>query len=280
MPTILDFHIEPESDGHYRLGVFERGNTQPLARTTFSYDLSFLTEHAIRQLDVDPKDPVGRMVRLKQFGAELYEKLFVPEVRQVWQAHKDGGDFLVLCLRIAPEARGLEAVPWETLHDGETFLAAGANTGLSRLPLDLTPQEDLPALAPPLKMLAVIASPLDLEEHERLQIEREQELLLQAVNDPSGAGRLLLETEDEARLPILEGSLEEGYQILHFTGHGIPPEGGGGLLLEDAHGKRRPTSVAEVLGALRDRFRTYFRVIVGKGKRGRNISRCLNLVKT
>ncbi len=31
---------------------------------------------------------------------------------------------------------------------------------------------------------------------------------------------------------------------------------------------------------LRDRFRTYFRVILGKGKRGRNISRCLNLVKT
>ena len=70
----------------------------------------------------------------------------------------------------------------------------------------------------PLKMLAVISSPLDLADNQRLQIEREQEILLQAVNTPAGRGRLQVDFEDEAKLDILESSLKAGYQILHFTG--------------------------------------------------------------
>ncbi len=56
--------------------------------------------------------------------------------------------------------------------------------------------------------------------------------------------------EDEAKLEILESSLEAGYHILHFTGHGIAPENGGGLLLEDHDGKRLPVSVHEFLASL------------------------------
>jgi hypothetical protein len=141
----------------------------------------------------------------------------MPEVQQIWQQYKDRTDFLTLCLRIAPKAAGLEALPWETLFDGEEFLAAGAKTGMSRLPLDIPPQADLPSLPPPLKMLAFISSPLDLSDDERLQIEREQEIWLQAVNAPAGQGHWQVDFEDEAKLPILESSLETGYHILHFT---------------------------------------------------------------
>ncbi|MBL8192141.1 MAG: CHAT domain-containing protein, partial [Acidobacteria bacterium] len=56
--------------------------------------------------------------------------------------------------------------------------------------------------------------------------------------------------EDEAKLEILERSLKDGYHILHFTGHGISPRDGGGLLLEDAHGKKLPASIAEVMQAV------------------------------
>ncbi len=250
MPTTLEFHVQPETSERYRLEVFERGNTQPLARTVFDYPLSFMTPFEMSRLDVDAKDPAGRYSRLQDYGYKLYQKLFTPEMQTLWQQHKRATDFLTLCLRIAPEAAGLEALPWETLHDGEEFLAAGAKTGMSRLPRDIAPQENLPSLPAPLKMLAFIASPLDLSEHERLQIEAEQELLLQAVNAPAGQGRLYVDFEDEAKLPILESSLEAGYHIWHYSGHGISPQNGGGLLLEDAEGKRRPTAVHEILQAL------------------------------
>jgi CHAT domain-containing protein/tetratricopeptide (TPR) repeat protein len=250
MPTILDFHLRPTAKESYSLEVFTRGQTPPLATASFDYPLSFMTEFEMSRLDFDGKDPMGRLERLKAFGAKLYSKLFTPEVQQVWQAHLDRTDFLILCLRIAPEAGGLESLPWETLHDGQDFIAAGAKTGLSRLPLDVAPQDNLPALTWPLKMLGFVASPLDLADNGRLDIEREQEILLQAVNTPAGQGWLQVDFEDEAKLTILENSLETPYHILHFTGHGISPTEGGGLLLEDAQGKRRPATVAEILQAL------------------------------
>lgn len=96
-------------------------------------------------------------------------------------------------------------------------------------------------------MLSLISSPLDLEEHERLAIEKEQEILLQATNSPSGQGHLTIEFEDEAKLPVIEGSLESEYHILHYSGHGISPKEGGGVLLENIEGKSRPTSISEFL---------------------------------
>ncbi|MCI0485251.1 MAG: CHAT domain-containing protein [Blastocatellia bacterium] len=248
--TILDFNIKPASAESYSLEVFARLSSHPLAKANFDFPLSFMNEFELGRLDFDEKDPAGRLERLKAFGSKLYEKLFSPDVQRVWQEHKDRSDFLILCLRIALEASQLEATPWETLHDGEEFIAAGTNTSLSRLPLDIEPQEDLPAVPMPLKMLAFVSSPLDLEEHQRLQIEREQEILLEAVNAPVGQGRLHVDFEDEARLTILENSLEAEYQILHFTGHGISPAGGGGLLLENEHGKSLPATVAEILQSI------------------------------
>lgn len=110
-------------------------------------------------------------------------------------------------------------------------VAAGAMTGLTRLPLDIQPQEDLSPLSLPINLLALLSSPLDLEDHERLAIEQEQEILLRAINSPVGQGRLKVVFEDESKLPIIENTLESGFQIFHYSGHGIGPKHGGGLLL-------------------------------------------------
>ncbi|MBM3237703.1 tetratricopeptide repeat protein [Candidatus Poribacteria bacterium] len=250
MPTTLDLHIRPGKENGFQLEVFERGNSQPLANLVFGYDLSYMTEFEISRLDTVRKDPYERLERLTAFGGKLYKTLFAPEIEKIWKDYKEKSDFLTLCIRIAREADGLEILPWETLYDGEEFLAAGAKTSLTRLPLDIHPQEELPELPLPLKMLALMSSPLDLNEHERLAIEQEQEILLRATNSTAGQGRLHVEFEDEAKLPIIENSLESGYQIFHYSGHGIDPKSGGGLLLEDAQGKKRPTSVADFLQTL------------------------------
>ncbi len=110
--TILEFHVRLRSKESYNLQVFTRDSSQPLAEAEFDYPLSFMSEFELNQLDHDPKDPVGRIARLCAFGERLYKKLFTPDVLRVWEEKEKASDFLVLCLRIAPEAAGLESVPW------------------------------------------------------------------------------------------------------------------------------------------------------------------------
>jgi len=131
MPVILDFHIEPHGKGSYSLEIFERGSSQPLVQTSFDYDVSYVTQFEINQLEPNPRDPQGRMEHLTEFGKKLYDRLFTPDVQKLWADYKQKSDFLVLCVRIAPDAAGLEVLPWETLYDGDEFLAAGPKTGLS-----------------------------------------------------------------------------------------------------------------------------------------------------
>lgn len=235
MLNILDFHIRPQSQDSYSLEIFARDSSQPLAKTTLDLGLDSHTGFTLAGL-ANVKNPSERLNALTAFGQRLHQTLFKPEVQQVWQSQAQQTqhpDLLVLCLRIAPEADKLEALPWEALHDGEEFIAASVRTTLTRLPLDVAPQNELPLIPRPLKMFAFVSSPLDLQDHQRLDVEREQEILLEAINDPAGQGRLRADFEDEAKLEILERSLESGYHIFHYTGHGVAPEDGGGLYLEN-----------------------------------------------
>ncbi len=245
----LDFQFRKLNEG-YQLQVYPRDSSQPLTTAKLDFPSSFLSGFELKQLDFDERDPAGRVNRLREFGRRLHRAIFTTDVLQIWEEYKLKHEFLVLCVRIAPEANELETIPWETLFDGEQFIAAGTRTTLSRLPLDVPPQAAPPPVPLPLKMLALVSSPLDLPDDSRLEMEREQEILLEAINDPAGQGRLRADFEDEAKLEILESSLETPYQVFHFTGHGMAPENGGGLLLEDAQGGSRPTSVAEVLQSL------------------------------
>ena len=274
MPVIIDFHLRPhDKKGSYSLQIFQRGSSQPLHQAIFDYDLSYITQFEINRLEPDEKDPSARLDRIRDFGGKLYKKLFTPDVQKLWAGFIRKADFLVLCLRIDPQASELETLPWETLHNGDEFLAAGATTGISRLPLDITIQDNLPPLPIPVKMLALLSSPLDLKDNERLNIEREQEILLQAVNSPAGQGRLSLEFEDEAKLPVIESCLENPCHILHYSGHGIPPENGGGLLLEDSQGNQSPASVTEVFQTLQKAGKTLRLVVLS----GCQTARTLNI---
>lgn len=259
----LDFHFRKQREG-YQLDVYPRDAAQLLTTANLDFPQSFLNGSELKRLDFDTRDPAARVARLRDFGARLHGQIFNPEIARIWSEHKRSHEFLVLCIRIDDGANELEAIAWETLFDGEEFIAAGARTTLSRLPLQVQPQAAPPAVPLPLKMLALVSSPLDLQDNARLQMEREQEILLEAINDPAGQGRLRADFEDEAKLEILEGSLETPYQIVHYTGHGIAPENGGGLLLEDARGNSRPTSAAEVLQSLR-RAEKNLRLVVLSG---------------
>ncbi|MDQ1351994.1 MAG: hypothetical protein QG657_2300 [Acidobacteriota bacterium] len=152
--STLEFHIKAKEGtlNAFTLEVFQRGSSQPLGNTSFDYDLSFLTEYDVSNLDSGNVEPGIRFEKLKRFGMNLYDRLFTKEIGDLWGKFKETGDFVTLCIRISREAERLELLPWETLHDGREFIAAGACTGLTRLPLDIDIKRDLPVLSYPLKM--------------------------------------------------------------------------------------------------------------------------------
>ena len=99
MPTILEFHIQPDTSDSFNVTIFERGSSQPLASSQFSFPLSdWMTKHDIAKLEFNPRDPHGRLDGLQKFGSNLYQKLFSPEIQQLWQQHHDRSDWLTLCL--------------------------------------------------------------------------------------------------------------------------------------------------------------------------------------
>jgi tetratricopeptide (TPR) repeat protein len=266
MFTILDFQITGTAPENFRLDVCERGESQPIVSAAIEYRLDFMTGFELERLDYDRRNSRGRVEQLRAYGARLYEKLFAsPDVRRVWQEYRERSNFLVLRMRIHDNAAGLEALPWETLYDGEDFIAGGTTTEITRSPLNVEPLTTISTLSFPLRFLSFASSPLDLKENERLNLEAEQEILLRAVNDPSGQGKLIVDFEDEARRDILEGSLGSGnYQILHYTGHGISPRNGGGLLFEDVDGKGKRISPEDFLESL-DKAKGTLRLAVISG---------------
>lgn len=104
MPTLLEFHLQPNADESFNVTVFDRNSSQPLASSRFDYRLNDLAQFEIGRLDFNPRDPQGRLERLQAFGQKLYQKFFPAELQTLWQEQRERSDFLALCLRIPENA--------------------------------------------------------------------------------------------------------------------------------------------------------------------------------
>jgi hypothetical protein len=119
---------------------------------------------------------------------------------------------------LAIEGRdGLSHLPWETLHDGITFLVRGVNPAV--LPLRWHPQG--PPDAGPrnraLQVLFMASSPVGIDPE--LNFEEEEGRILQATSKYPLA-LLVEETGNLDELGSLVGGYGEGYfNVLHLTGH-------------------------------------------------------------
>jgi hypothetical protein len=192
----------------------------------------------------------------RAFGSRLYESVFAGVV----------GQCLVRCLDISRGAgQGLRIrlhlndvpeladLPWEFLyatgpHPG--FLALSAFTPVVRY-LELAQAGAILPVAPPLRILAVVADPQDLP---RLDVEREWQLLCAALEPMQGRRLLELERLERPTLHALQQRLrqpERDVHVLHFIGHGVydTAQAEGGICLEDA-GHNHDFVVADDLAAL------------------------------
>ena len=194
---------------------------------------------------------------LQSWGQTLFRQVFRGQVEQLFRRSLDRaagqGQGLRLRLRLldAPE---LLPVPWEILYDpqGRRFLALSGQTPLLRY-LEMPEPDRALALAPPLRILALLASPTDLPP---LSVEREQAVLAQALAPAVDRGLVQIRWAEQADLPTVQGWLRrEPVHVLHFVGHGLfdRDQGQGFLAFQDEEGRTRPVSASQLGVLLQDR---------------------------
>ena len=156
-------------------------------------------------------------------------------------------------LRIEPPE--LLVLPWELLFDpsNHRFIARSPHTPISHY-LELGSPPSTISVKPPLRLMVIVSSPVNLQELglEELDVEKEKDQIAQALHDWIEANLVTVEMMDNAIVHQVHDRMRHFQpHVVHFIGHGglISTNGNdqGCLVLEDA--QRRSKLVDE------DRFR-------------------------
>ena len=253
----FDFDLLIEQlTGGYRARLLN----SPAGQTTVSFRLPFTSsefEDFLAHLPFPvqegwPSSATGAE-EVRNFGGRLFDAVFAGTVRGCFERSLEiagrEAKGLRVRLRLA-DAPELASLPWELLYNStsDRFLALSVETPLVRY-LDLPEPVRPLAIKPPLRLLAVIASPTD---YPPLDIEREWSTLNAALDEFQARGLLALDRlgrlaqgDEPATLTALQGRLRRGeYHILHFVGHGgfDAQAADGVLLLENEAGEGQAVS--------------------------------------
>ena len=226
----LDFELEITTgpDGSYATRVLRSPAGEASGTMTFPLDtLALQNRLQALQLALLKSGRGRRRIELpeaqlvRQFGTELWDALFGGDIVNRFDVSRaearsqDKG--LRVKLRIA--APELAALPWEFLYDSRrgAFLALSTRTPLVRYTALAQPIEPL-AVVPPLRVLGLIADPMDLDP---LDVGREKERLEQALGRLREHGLVELSWVPNGTWRDLQDSLRHGpWHIFHFIGHG------------------------------------------------------------
>ena len=177
-----------------------------------------------------------KMSTVQDFGGRLFDAVFTGDIEHLFRSSLDtafrSGNGLRIRLRL-PDDSALHSRPWEFLFDTESreFLAVREHTPLVRY---LPVAQPIPPITVegPLRIIVALAAPTD---HPRLDVAREWEILMNALEAHVAAGQVeLRRVPGRCTFDNLRDSLRHfGAHIFHFIGHGIP----GALVLEQETGK-------------------------------------------
>ncbi|HEY3360897.1 MAG TPA: tetratricopeptide repeat protein, partial [Methanosarcina sp.] len=177
-----------------------------------------------------------------EFGKMLYNRVFSGQLGEYFnksiQEIQENGSALRISLRFGEDVPEIAALPWEYLHDDEDFLIRRRNILISRLPAGVK-KKKLEPLDSVLRMLVIISGPDD-PRISPLNTEKEQEIILEAVDKLQRDQKIKVDFTEDATFENVEGYLnEQDYHIIHFTGHGISIDGKGHLVFENEDQKAR-----------------------------------------
>lgn len=258
LPTLaFDLAIE-RLDGAYRARVIN----SPAGQASYEFKLPFSdseTQDVLFRVGRAPRAPQPggspEMRAARDWGARLFEAVFGSgldsiartSLRKANEQKADGSLALRLHLGDAPE---LERLPWEFLYDREQngYVALNSRTPLVRfleLPGDVRP----PAIAPPLRILVLLANPRD---YPPIDVEREWSRLNDALGELPRQGRVELERLEQPTIVGLRGELSKRqYHILHLIAPSVANAKSDDelLILEDPERRARTVS-GELIGTL------------------------------
>ncbi len=180
-------------------------------------------------------------------GQRLFDALFAgQEAREAWGAVRGRAR---LRLHLDTRTPELDHLPWERLHDGQTFLSGGDDTPFSRcLPVKIPLPPPIPMRAGGCRVLTVIVNPANLSDYGLAPLSVNAE---RATLDALWAGRPV--TPETLAAPVTLHSLEEALRehrphILHLIAHGAfnARRGEACLYLQNAEGNVQIVTDAEI----------------------------------
>jgi hypothetical protein len=177
-----------------------------------------------------------RELPIRDFGRKLFDFVFPTELRAQLIASRQQaaheGEPLRVRLRVDPPE--LAALPWEFLYDPgrDDYLCLSAP--LVRY-IDVLEARRPMAVAPPLRILAMVARPDELDP---VNADDERRRLTEAIAGLEAAGRVHLHWVRGQTWWDLQAALDEApWHVLRFIGHGAYDAGTGegvlGLAAED-----------------------------------------------
>ena len=192
---------------------------------------------------VAPRDTV------KDFGRELFEALLPSEIRSCYRSSRnkarEQNKGLRLQLRIEPPE--LATLPWEYLYDETNgdFICLAKETPLIRYMELAQPPKPL-TIQPPLRILGMVASPIDLR---ALDVELEKRQMAEAIQHLQDKGQVSLTWLEGPTWRDLQKAMRGGpWHVFHFIGHGVfdVSEQEGLIALADEHGKTNLLSATQL----------------------------------
>lgn len=191
----------------------------------------------------------------QDFGQVLFDILLSDEIGALYHESKreafHQGAGLRIKLHIGPAE--LAALPWEFLYDSREgeYICLSRSTPLVRY-LDLASPIRPLAITPPLRIIAMVASPADLEP---LNVQVERQRLHRALDRLEAQGFVKLDWLDGQTWQDLQEALyRDEYHIFHFVGHGFFDESKeeGFVVFVDDDGRSRHFSATDLARMLAD----------------------------
>ncbi len=256
----LDFeiHIAPGTAREYPILVVKSPAGEASATLRFPFDAPTLENHlqgveiavlksgSIRR-DIVMASPEKESV--VDFGKQLFESLFVDEVKSAFRRSQDRArlEKKGLRVRLRIDAPDLSTLPWEFMYDASTgdYICLSSETPLVRYLQFDRPPEEL-TVKPPITILAMVSSPKD---RPALDAQHEKERMQAATAALQAAGLLRIEWLAGSTWRDLQQTLRRNdYHIFHFVGHGgfDAAAGEGVLAFTDDAGNSQLLSATEV----------------------------------
>jgi hypothetical protein len=177
------------------------------------------------------------MALAEDFGRRLFGAVFQERVRDLYLTSttraKAGGRGLRLTLSLS-DTPALMHLPWEYLYDDPDFLCTREASPIVRY-VDLPSPPKPLRIELPLRILALVSSPLDAPQ---LDVLKERRTLEQAVKELTRVRGVEITWLKRATLLALFNELKErDYHVFHYIGHGGFDKDAdtGVLLLENEH---------------------------------------------